>query len=113
MYWFRETAEQGDANAQFSLGLSYCNGKGVTQDYGQAVYWYQKAAEQGHADAQYNLGLSYYNGQGVMQDDKQAVYWFRKAAEQGDPDAKEQLDEVLKKLNEQKKSRGFLSRFFS
>jgi TPR repeat protein len=37
--------------AQFNLGNMYNYGKGVIQDYNQAVYWYRKAAEQGNVDA--------------------------------------------------------------
>ena len=81
---YRKAAEQGDANAQYNLGVCYENGYGVTQDYSHAVYWYRKAAGQGDANAQYNLGVCYENGYGVMQDYSQAVYWYRKAAEQGD-----------------------------
>ena len=77
-------AEQGNASAQYNLGLMYENGRGVLQDDKQAVYWYRKAAEQGNVAGQTNLGLMYANGRGVPQDDKQAVYWYRKAAEQGD-----------------------------
>ena len=83
---FKETlqvAEQGNAEAQFNLGLMYDNGQGVCQDYAQAVQWYRKAAEQGYAEAQFNLGVMYANGQGVRQDHAQAVQWFGKAAEQG------------------------------
>ena len=54
---FRPLAEQGDADAQYSLGVIYYNGQGVTQDYAEAVKWYLKAVEQGHESAQYNLGL--------------------------------------------------------
>ena len=46
-----KAAEQGDAEAQTSLGLMYDNGKGVPQDYAEAVKWYRKAAEQGHLAA--------------------------------------------------------------
>ncbi|MDO9914553.1 sel1 repeat family protein, partial [Glaesserella parasuis] len=49
---FKELAEQGIALAQFNLGLMYSKGRGVNQDYHQAVKWYQKAAEQGEAAAQ-------------------------------------------------------------
>jgi TPR repeat protein len=76
-------AEQGDAQAQFNLGVMYDYGQGVTQDDKQAVKWYRKAAEQGHPSAQTSLGVMYGRGQGVRQDDKQAVKWYRKAAEQG------------------------------
>ncbi len=34
---FRVLAEQGDAKAQFSLGVMYRNGQGVTQDYAAAT----------------------------------------------------------------------------
>ena len=61
----------------------YDNGRGVRQDYVEAVQWYRKAAEQGHAQAQDNLGEAYEEGLGVHQDDAQAVQWYRKAAEQG------------------------------
>ena len=35
----------------------YSDGRGVLQDYKQAVYWYKKAAKQGNAKAQFNLGI--------------------------------------------------------
>ena len=70
---WKPLAEQGDADAQYNLGLMYDNGQGVPQNYKTAVKWYSLAAEQGDADAQYNLGWMYRNGQGVPQDDKTAV----------------------------------------
>ena len=51
----------------------YANGKGVPQDYAEAVKWYRRAAEQGDAYAQNNLGLMYANGKGVPQDYAEAV----------------------------------------
>jgi len=81
--YFKKSAEQGHADAQFTLGYMYEYGQGVDQDYKQAVYWYRKLAEQGDADAQCNIGFMYDEGQGVDQDKKQAVYWYRKSAEQG------------------------------
>ena len=55
----RSRAEQGNAFAQWSLGLLYALGQGVTQDYVEARKWYLKAAEQGDAFAQTNLGVLY------------------------------------------------------
>ena len=77
-------AEQGNAVAQYNLGVMYENGRGVPQDDKTAVKWYRLSAEQGDAGAQSNLGVMYGNGQGVPQDDKTAVKWHRLAAEQGD-----------------------------
>jgi uncharacterized protein len=79
----RSLANDGDAEAQFNLGLMYMTGKGVQQDYAAAVIWFQKAAEQGYALAQSNLGVFYRDGRGVPQDSA-AVRWLRKAADQGD-----------------------------
>ena len=73
--------------AQSNIGLCYEYGRGVNQDYYEAVKWYRKAAEQGHAGAQKNLGICYYNGRGVTQDYYEAVKWYRKAAEQGNANA--------------------------
>jgi TPR repeat protein len=84
---YRKAAEQGDAAAQYNLGIMYDHGRGVPQDYAQAALWYRKAAEQGFASAQLNLGAAYYEGQGVTQDYAQAAAWYRKAAEQGDATA--------------------------
>ena len=42
---FKLAAEQGNAYAQFGIGLMYDRGEGVPQDYQQAVVWYTKAAE--------------------------------------------------------------------
>ena len=45
-------AEQGDADAQYTLGVMYDNGDGVPQNYKTALKWYTLAAEQGYARAQ-------------------------------------------------------------
>jgi len=82
-------AKAGNADAQHLLGLMYYMGRGVKQDYKQALAWHRKAALQGKADAQYVVGAMYYTGNAVIQDHKQAVGWFRKAAEQGHADAQQ------------------------
>jgi TPR repeat protein len=84
-------AEQGNAEAQYNLGLNYFHGHGVSRDHEEAVKWYRKAAEQGHARAQDNLGSCYAKGEGVLRDHKEAAKWFRTAAEQGDADAQNNL----------------------
>jgi TPR repeat protein len=49
---WRTLADQGNAQAQYALGLMYENGTGMIQDYAEAVNWYRLAAEQGHATSQ-------------------------------------------------------------
>ena len=92
----KELAENGNAKAQNNLGLMYHFGKGVEEDYSEAVRWFTKSAEQGDADAQYNLGLMYKKGKGVGADYAEAVRWWEKAAEQGDADAQYMLDTLNK-----------------
>ena len=88
---FKLLAEQGDVDAQITLGSIYKYGRGVRQDYAKAVKWYRKAAEQGNRHAQVLLGLHYQSGRGVRQDYAEAVNWYRKAAEQGDAGAQKIL----------------------
>ena len=80
----RRQAEQGDAAAQYNLGMLYYEGHGVTQDYATARHWWEQAAAQGNAWAQYRLGVLYQKGRGVPQDDAMAREWFEKSGAQGD-----------------------------
>ncbi len=45
--WFRAAAEQGNAEAQYNLGLMYLEGQGVKQDNVEAYAWIRTAAAQG------------------------------------------------------------------
>jgi TPR repeat protein len=83
--WYRKAVEQGNAGAQFNLGVMYANGRGVPQDDAGAVGWWRKAAEQDHASAQFNLGVMYHYGQGVPQDDVQAHMRYNLAASRFPP----------------------------
>jgi len=42
--WYRRAAEQGDAQAQYNLGLAYARGEGVTQNAVEAHMWFNLAA---------------------------------------------------------------------
>jgi TPR repeat protein len=67
---------QGDASAQYQLGVYYFNGYGVAADVAESFKWYRRAAEQGEARAQLALGGCYYAGKGVEKDDVEAyAYW--------------------------------------
>lgn len=43
----RQRAEKGNTKAQNNLGSMYLQGRGVGQNYSEAMKWYRKAAEQG------------------------------------------------------------------
>ena len=76
----RARAEQGDAEAQFHLGVKYDGG--FWRRPQEAVQWYRRAANQGHARAQANLGLMLGEGRGVPRDYVEAHLWSSLAAAQ-------------------------------
>ena len=73
---FQRLAEQGDADAQFNLGLIYDGGRGVLRDTAEAARWYRRAAERGFAQAQFNLGFIHSKGRGVRRDFVRAHKWY-------------------------------------
>ena len=56
-YRVKKSAEEGQAEAQYFLGLIYFIGKGVDRDKQEALKWFRKAAEQGHAKAKEDLSI--------------------------------------------------------
>jgi uncharacterized protein len=96
---WRPIAEQGDAPAQYNLGVLYRNGLGVKRDYNEAIKWYGLAAHQGLPIAQYDLGTMYRLGQGVPQNYVLAHMWLNlSAAALGHPDAMKDRDSVAEKM---------------
>ena len=87
---WRPLAEDGDALAQFNLGLLHETGRGVTGDPAEAAGWYERAARQGMVRAQYNLALLHQVGRGVAQDVAQALFWLEVAARLGEGTEREQ-----------------------
>ncbi len=77
-------AKNGDAKAQYNVGLMYAQGQGAKADLHKAMEWYEKAAKQDIAKAQYNLAQIYHK-LGDSQDHayEKAKYWYEKAAQQG------------------------------
>ncbi len=96
--WYRLSAEQGNADAQFNLGQMYRRAEGVSQDYKEAIKLYRLSAEQGNADAQYNMGVAYGNGEGVLRDYVRAHMWVNLAASNGYDEGAEARDIVAEKM---------------
>lgn len=80
-------ANQGNPDAQNSLGDCYYYGRAVEKNCIVAAEWFRKAAEQGHAKGQRNLGWMLYYGQGISRNYAEGFKWLRKGAEQGDAHA--------------------------
>jgi hypothetical protein len=85
---FYVLAKNGDAEAQFNVGLMYANGQGSKRDLHKAVIWYEKAAQQDFAASQYNLARIYHKaGETDPHAYQKAVYWYEKAAANGNMQA--------------------------
>lgn len=86
-------AADGNADAQWNLGILYLSGLNVhvPKDVKKGILWLTKAAEQGDARAQFNLYFAYRDGDGVPQDDALAAKWLVKASEAGLKDAESEL----------------------
>ena len=80
-------AEQGDSQAQVTLGIMYDYGQGVDKDPQEAMKWYLKAAEQGVPVVQHDVGVKYFQGMGVPQSYEKAAYWWEQSANAGLPDS--------------------------
>jgi hypothetical protein len=81
---YKQAAAEGNAQAEYNVGLFYERGYGVPKDYAQALQWYRKAAAQGDAAAECGLAVFYQNGLGgLVQDDDLAMLWYQKSAAQG------------------------------
>jgi len=78
---FETAAEAGLDLAQYNLAILYYTGRGVEQNFEQALRWTLAAAEQGHLNAQNNLGALYYTGTGTEVNFEEALRWYEAAAQ--------------------------------
>jgi TPR repeat protein len=77
----RGRADQGDADAAFSLGWIIESGAGTAKNDEEAARWYRKAADQAQAEAAHRLGVMYVDGRGVPKNPAEAVKWYRLATD--------------------------------
>jgi len=94
----RKLAGQGDADAQWQMGVRYHNGEGVPRDDVQAMQWFLRAADQGHVTAQATLGAYYWAGRGVPQDLSKAYFWSALALAEGDENSKSRLEGLASQM---------------
>lgn len=81
-------AEEGDAEAQYKVGIAYCLGHdGVAVDYGEAAAWFRKAVDLGFLPAKRELGIMHLTGDGVEVDAAKAYAYLSEAAKAMDPNA--------------------------
>jgi TPR repeat protein len=83
----RQAAKDGDAFAQFELGLDLDFGTNGEQDFEKAADYLAKAASQGHKSAEGNLLLQHVLGQAKTYPPAEAFARLQTLAESGDREA--------------------------
>lgn len=88
-HFYTKQAEEGNAVAQYNLGIMHAMGQGFVRDTVEAALWFRKAANQGNAAAQYQLGMnlqrSSFNALSADAAESmiEAYKWFHLSAAQG------------------------------
>jgi len=93
-------AEQGDASAQFELGMMYYEGRGVPRDYEEAAIWFLKSAQRGYVGAGFLFGKICLEGK-VQRNNpdpeyvkKEGLFWLENDAKKGLVDAQLYLGKI-------------------
>ncbi|WP_298515578.1 tetratricopeptide repeat protein [uncultured Kordia sp.] len=59
--WYRKSAEQGNARAQYHLGLNYFYGDGVKKDLKLAAFWIDKSFKNGYGVANQEVWIIWHD----------------------------------------------------
>ena len=107
-------AKEGDAQAQYEVGMDYFAGTEIAKNTETAAKWFNLAQAQGHkearekllsyyskelekvakagdAQAQYEVGMDYFAGTEIAKNTETAAKWFNLAQAQGHKEAREKL----------------------
>lgn len=84
---WKKTADLGDAEGLYYMGVFYGTGDVVSQDYTISTQYLQKSADLGYADALYQLGVYKMHGFGCQVNWKEALKFCEAAANKGCADA--------------------------
>ncbi|KAI8888312.1 HCP-like protein [Backusella circina FSU 941] len=90
--WYSIASNNGDAKADYRLGMMYQHGKGVKANLKAGINYYNKASKKGNGDANYKLACFYFNGYGVTQDLLKAFHFYTMASTMGHKEATKVLN---------------------
>jgi TPR repeat protein len=89
-YW-QPLAQDGHAESQYQVAQLYEHGRGVEENFDQAMVWYDRAAQQNHGEAQFRLGL-YHINESPDPNEALGFYWIQSAADNGSTRARAYID---------------------
>ena len=82
-----KSANDGNSQAQCSMGYLSVIGLGSLQDYVSSKKWFEEASKKQNALSYLGLGLLYEDELGVPQDYDKSIAWYKKAADAGSDEA--------------------------
>ena len=85
--WLKPWAKEGDADAQYRLGLLYENGYGVDVNTKLALKWYRASAKQGQRKAKRRLQNLRKSATAASGNESVATQWYEDLAVSGDSEA--------------------------
>jgi len=97
-------AIEGNAEAQYQIGLMYDRGLGFPKDRCISITWADKAARQGHPNAAMQLAFSFTIGSPVRQSDEMAYRWASFANKLGHPKARDLLSFMAGELTTEERA---------
>jgi TPR repeat protein len=92
----RKRASEGDAKAQFDLGLMYLKGTQTPKDIRSTAYWWDLAAKNNNPEAQLHLGLMYRYGLHIDEDQAKGDKLIIAASKNGSPSAHVIANHILR-----------------
>ncbi len=107
---YLKKAQNGETRFQCLVGTRYRLGRGVEQNFDEAVKWYYEAAKNGNVSAFHYIGICYENGQGLPKDLKTALDCYIKVEDSGSSDEAESIIRVAIESGIAKTSEYFYNR---
>ena len=89
--WYELSANNGDSNALYEMGLIYLDDKIYKHDYQKSLNYFHDSAKKNNTNSMYQLGVLYGFGYGVERNKKVSKEWFLKAASLGHIESKEMI----------------------
>lgn len=93
--YFKKSAKEGFAPAQYNLGIMYLNNQGVEKDVQKAISYFMLASDQEYANAQIQMGNLYYNGEELTKDLDRALSFYKSACKNGHQDGCKMMNYIL------------------
>ena len=94
--YFKKSAKEDFAPAQYNLGIMYLNSQGVEKDIQKTISYFMLASDQGYVNAQVQLGNLYFNGEEMPKDMDKALSFYKDACKNGSQDACKMVAHITK-----------------